>query len=283
MQNVTEQQVVDLTVDNTPKKRQTKLEKLESKKLEEVKSQSMLRRSYLTSKTTLENQEGKILEKIYEHRKNLTAARKIAAIENKKYQVVSQELQTLKNNIIVSHANMSLSKRNIKAINDEITRTKKIEEMKQSMKLYGKKQKDEEKLAKKDKQEAVVLKRVDGLPDDIKRVIQSYFTYDTQNNLLESKYNTAKTISTMVFRPAHALLKKICKSPEYFSTLSATDAEKQVYVPGITYEPDFDIKSISECRIKIQCFLQKLRSTHPGFVFNINRILAVMASKKKVN
>ena len=277
MQNVTEQQVVDLTVDNTPKKRQTKLEKLESKKLEEEKSQRKISCSYTTYKTALENKEKKILE----HSKHVCAARKILEIETNRLFVLEEELKKCKKNVSISLANFSTIKSNLKYISNEITRTKKIEEMKQSIKLYRKKQKDEEKLAKKDKQEAVVLKRVDGLPDDIKRVIQSYFTYDTQNNLLESKYNTAKTISTMVFRPAHALLKKICKSPEYFSTLSATDAEKQVYVPGITYEPDFDIKSISECRIKIQCFLQKLGSTHPGFVFNINRILAVIAMKKR--
>jgi len=164
----------------------------------------------------------------------------------------------------------------------EIKYLEKMEDIKVQFAANEKSGKIEKKQLLKENKKNGVLKRIELLPDDVKRYIQSFFTYSTKFALLESKYNIQAIIRTIpVHNKGNTLLKLMCTSPEYFSTLSAKEAEGQVFVPGVPFDPYYFWRTAPECRLKINAVLQKMKAECPAFGYTTEKLMVILFGKKK--
>jgi hypothetical protein len=170
-------------------------------------------------------------------------------------------------------------KHEITKTKNEINYLEKIEYMKECVKRNETKEKEIQKKEKEENKKNPVLKYVAALPNEIKEIIHSYLPYKTRFVYLETLYNPFKLMKIISQENAKALLKVICMTPEYFSTLTTEEEQKQIFTEGSDYEPDYLCKNISECRLKLQYILQKMKRFHPAFAFNTEKMISILFTK----
>ena len=172
-----------------------------------------------------------------------------------------------------------VNKNLLRKTNKEIACLEKIEFMKNYIEGCTKKEKDQDKQEKKENKKNDVLKRIVQLPDEVRNIVQDFLPYKTLFSLIESKYNVPKMIRQMKHENSRTLLRIICMSPEYFSTLTAEEAGKQVFVPGVPFDPDYEFKTVTECKLKIQFILEKMKLECPEFAYKTEKKLSILFGK----
>jgi chromosome segregation ATPase len=279
MQNLTETtpQVINLTQVQPPKQSATqrKLDKLKKEGLKLENDTKLCKKDWFVfrGKRNLAQQ------KVDEKKKEVEDARNKFLAILKPFKELEAELVQLENKKRTASIKYRNSQIFTKRNKEEIENIEKIETIKQEVATNERKEKTEKKQQVKENKKNTVLKRIEVLPDELKRYIQSYLTYQTQIEVLETKYKIQQIIKNMRYN-TDVLLRKMCTSPEYFSTLSAEEALTQTFVPGVPFKPYYICKGAQERKMKIQQVLQKMKAQCPAFALKTIKILAIMLGKK---
>ena len=293
MENLTQTQTpqtVDLTQEtqemqevppsNPPKKTagQRKIDKLKEEE-EKFKSERDL---YKKKHNLYKQRQNLALKREEEQREQMEKAQKAYEAQRKLYTGYKKESNDLILKMTDANGHYMRNTGQMRIAQREIKYLEKMEDIKERFTANEKNEKIEKKQLLKENKKNGVLKRVELLPDDVKRYIQSFFTYSTKFALLESKYNIQAIIRTIpVHNKANTLLKLMCTSPEYFSTLSAKEAEGQVFVPGVPFDPYYLWRTAPECRLKINAVLQKMKTECPAFGYTTEKLMVILFGKKK--
>lgn len=287
MENVTETQrpqTVDLTQEFPPSKPPKKTAvQCKIDKLKEQEQKFKSERDLYKKKHNLYKQRQYVaIKKLELQQEQMEKAQKAYEAQCKLYNGYKKECNDLMLKGANANGHYFRNTTQMRIAQREIKYLEKMEDIKQQFAANEKSGKIEKKQLLKENKKNGVLKRVELLPDDMKRYIQSFFTYSTKFALLESKYNIQAIIRTIpVHNKGNTLLKLMCTSREYFSTLSAKEAEEQVFVPGVPFDPYYLWRTAPECRLKINAVLQKMKEECPVFGYTTEKLLVILFGKKK--
>lgn len=274
-------QVIDLTQTQIqPPKQSATQRKLDTLKKEGLKLENefkLCKKNWVVVK----GQRDLAQQKVDEKKKEVEEARKKFLATLTPFQKLEAELKQLENKKRTASIKYRNSQIFTKRNKEEIEDIEKIESIKEEVATNERKEKTEKKQQAKENKKNTVLKRIELLPDELKRYIQSYFAYETKIVLLESKYKIPKIIMAMKYVNAEIFLKKICKSPEYFSTLSAEEAQAETFTPGVPFRPYYECRGAMERKMKILRVLQKMKRQCPTFALKTIKILAIILRKNK--
>lgn len=282
MQNLTETtpQVNDLTQTQTqpPKQSATqrKLDKLQKERLKLENECKLHKKNFFV----LRGKRNLAQQKIDEKKEEVEQARKKYLEVLLPFQKLEAEFQDVDGKRKLASRNYRNMQILIERKKQDIEYTEKIDTIKEEVATTERKEKTEKKQWVKENKKNTVLKKIALLPDELKRYIQSYLTYQTQFEVLETKYKIPQMIKAMKYIKADVLLRKMCTSPEYFSTLSAEEALTQTFVPGVPFKPYYICQGAQERKMKIQQVLQKMKAQCPAFALKTIKILAIMLGKK---
>jgi hypothetical protein len=280
MQNLTEttNQLIDLTQTQPPKQSATqrKLDKLKKERLELENECKLYKKNFFVFR----GQRNLAQQKIDEKKEEVEKARK-------KYLEVLLPFQKLEAEFQDVDGKRKLASRKyrewqilIERKKQDIEYVEKMETIKEQVATSERNEKTEKKQQVKENKKNTVLKKIALLPDELKRYIQSYLTYQTQIEVLETKYKIPQIVKAMKYVKSDVFLKKMCTSPEYFSTLSAEEALAQTFVPGVPFKPYYYCQGAQERKMKIQQVLQKMKAQCPAFALKTIKMLAMILGKK---
>lgn len=280
MQNLTTtNQLIDLTQTQAqpPKQSATqrKLDKLKKERLELENECKLYKRNFYV----LIKQRNFARQKIDEKKEELEEARKKYLELLKPFQKLEEEFQDVESKKKIASRKYRERQILIERNKEDIECIEKIETIKEQVATSERKEKTEKKQWVKENRKNMVLKKIALLPDELKRYIQSYMTYRTQIEVLETKYKIPQIIKNMKYNKADVLLRKMCTSPEYFSTLSAEEALTQTFVPRVPFKPYYHCQGAQERKMKIQQVLQKIKAQCPAFALKTIKMLAIILGK----
>jgi len=282
MQNLTEatNQLIDLTqTQSQPPKQSAAQRKLDKLKKEHLKLENECK-LYKKNFFVFRGKRNLAQQKIDEKKDELENARKKFLAISRPFEILEMELARLEDQKRM--AGMKYRERQIliERKKQDIEYVEKMETIKEEVATSERKEKTEKKQWVEENKKNAVLKKIAVLPDDLKRYIQSYLTYQTQTELLETKYKIPQIIKNLKYIKAEVLLRKMCTSPEYFSTLSTEEALTQTFVPGVPFKPYYHCQGAQERKIKIQHVLQKMKAQCPAFALKTIKMLAIILGKK---
>ena len=273
------QEMQEVPPSNPPKKTagQRKIDKLK----EEEKKFKSDRELYKKKHNLYKQRQNLALKREEEQREQMEKARKAYEAQRKLYAGYKKESNDLILKMTDANGHYMRNTGQMRIAQREIVYLEKMEDIKERFTANEKNEKNEKKQLLKENKKNSVLKRIELLPDDVKRHIQSFFTYSTKFDLLESKYNIQAIIRSLPMNKSSALLKVMSMSPEYFSTLSVKEAEGQVFVPGVPFEPYYRCRTTQERRLKINSILQKMKALRPDFAYTTEKFMAILFGQKK--